>query len=347
MMDRSLSFDSELLPKMKTLMILRVIVITTLLGGVIFFQMTVGQSPAILPVTILIATTYFLTIVYALSLYRVKQLRFFCYLQIGADLFIETGIIYTTGGVESIFSFLYILSIITASIVLQRRGSFAVASASSILYGTLANLELYRVVEPLSLYPRGIFPLEVEFSVFTILLHISAFFLVAFLSGYLSEKLKKTGEELKEKSGNLIELQAFHENIVQSLTSGLLTTDFGGKITSFNKAAEEITGYLLREVMEMPCSQLFPFLKSELVSDFSELTSSASRYEGRFQRKDGKECYLGMRVSPLRDELNDIRGLIYIFQDLTEIKEMEAQIRRAERLAAIGRIAAGIAHEIR
>ncbi len=338
--------SNELLFKIKSLMVLRVVVISVFLGTIIIFKIKSGQIPFIVPVTILIAITYLLTIIYSVLLKLIKNLRFLCYLQLIGDILVETGVIYISGGIESPFSFLYILSIIASSIVLYKRGSYIIASLSSILYGTFVNLEFYNLLHPLTFDSSSvnISPIG-ETVIYTVFLNISAFFLVAFLSGYLSEKLKRTGEELEEKSEDLIQLKTFHESVVKNMGSGLMTADLNGRIVSFNLAAEGITGYKFYDVRGRYYSEFFniPLLKG----DFNILTDNPVRMEDIFIRKDGINIHIGMNISPLKDDKNNIRGIIGVFQDLTTIKEMKEKVIKSEKLAAIGRISAGIAHEIR
>jgi two-component system sensor histidine kinase PilS (NtrC family) len=336
----------ELLFKIKSLMVLRAVVISIFLGTIIILQIRSGQLPFILPVTILIATTYLLTIIYSILLKIIKNLKLICYLQIIGDLLVESGVIYISGGIDSPFPFLYILSIIASSIILYRKGGYIIASLSSILYGTLINLEFYKILHPLSFYSSvTLLPPSGEVFFYTVFINISAFYLVAFLSGYLSEKLKKTGEELEEKSEDLLQLKTFHESVVKNMGSGLMTADLNGRIISFNLAAEGITGYKFYDVRGRNCSEFFniPLLKG----DFNSLADSPIRIEDIFIRKDGNRIHLGMNISPLRDDKNNIRGIIGVFQDLTTIKEMKEKVIKSEKLAAIGRIASGIAHEIR
>ena len=338
--------SNELLFKIKSLMVLRVVVISVFLGTIIILQIRSGQLPFIVPVTILIATTYLLTIIYSVLLKLIKNLRFLCYLQLIGDILVETGVIYISGGIESPFAFLFILSIIASSIILYRRGGYIIASLSSILYGTLVNLEFYNILHPLTFDSSSvnISPIG-ETVIYTLFLNISAFFLVAFLSGYLSEKLKRTGEELEEKSEDLIQLKTFHESVVTNMGSGLMTADLNGRIVSFNLAAEVITGYKFYDVRGRYHSEFFniPLLKG----DFNSLTDNPVRMEDIFIRKDGINIHIGMNISPLKDDKNNVRGIICVFQDLTTIKEMKEKVIKNEKLAAIGRISAGIAHEIR
>ncbi|MBI3813581.1 MAG: PAS domain S-box protein [Nitrospinae bacterium] len=345
----------ELLFKIKSLMVLRVLIISIFLGTIIIFQIKSGQLPLIVPVTILIAATYLLTIVYSLLLLFIKNLKFLCYLQLIGDLMVESGVIYISGGIESPFPFLYILSIIAASIVLYRTGSYITASAASILYGTLVNLEFYDILHPLTFYGTSAnISLLGEAVIYTVFLNISAFYLVAFLSGYLSEKLKKAGEELEEKSEDFVQLMTFHENVVKNMGSGLVTADLNGRIVSLNQAGEGITGYNFEEVRGKPYQIFFnlPPLKIPPIPSFLKrgeggFLENPVYNEVVFTRKDGRRLHLGMNISLLRDDKNTVRGTVAVFQDLTNIKEMEDKVLKNEKLAAIGRIAAGIAHEIR
>lgn len=344
--DSSTLMNKELLFKIKTLMLLRVILISIFLATIIIFQIRSGQLPFIIPVTIIITATYLLTIVYSILLLLTKNLKLICYLQLIGDLLVESGVIYISGGIESPFPFLYIISIISASIVLYKRGSYIIASVSSILYGSLVNLEYYNILHPLSFYTRGVdIPQIGEAVVYTVFLNISAFYLVAFLSGYLSEKLRKTGEALEERSEDLIQLQAFHEIVVKNMGSGLITVTLNGIITSFNLAAETITGYSFDEIRG---KSFYDFFSLSLLSNPSDTLINSPVYrEVTFIRKDGQKRYLGMNISLLKDNSDKIIGIISVFHDLTEIKEMEQKILKNEKFAAIGKISTGIAHEIR
>lgn len=338
--------DKELLFKIKSLMVLRVLIISLFVGTIIIFQIRLGQLPFVVPVTILIALTYLLTIVYSIHLRFAKRLKLSCYLQLIGDLLVETGVIYISGGIESPFPFLYILSIIAASILLYRRGSYFIASISSILYGSLVNLEFYNILKPLTFYGTGVnISSTGEAVIYTVFLNISAFYLVAFLSSYLSENLRKTGKELEEKSEDLIQLKTFHESVLKNMGSGLMTTDLNRRIISFNMAAEMITGYKFYEVRGKPYYDFFNISHSADPSD--ELIKNPVYREVVFKSKTGQELHLGINISLLRDEKQKIRGIIAVFQDLTKVKEMEKIVVKSERLAAIGKIAAGVAHEIR
>ena len=339
--------DRDLLFKVKALMALRVLVLTLFLGAVIVFQIKTGQLASPLPISMLIAVTYFLTLLYAIMLGRVKSLKLFCYLQIAGDLLIETGIVHITGGMESVFSFLYIFSIISAAIILYRPGSYTTASLASILYGLLSNLELRQLLPSVYFHSQVDSFVEGEYALYKVSFNIVAFFLVAYLSGYLAEKVRATGVELEKKSENLLELQEFHEHIVKSMNSGLMTLNGSGQIATCNQEAEKICGYPIAKVRGALCQDIFPDFPWHQILLREPIGVAIQRFESWFNRPDGQKIYLEMRLSPLKDEKGTVKGTILLFQDSTELKALELQVKRAEKLAAVGRLAAGIAHEIR
>ncbi len=181
---------------------------------------------------------------------------------------------------------------------------------------------------------------------YILFLNIMAFYLVGFASGGVSEKLRKTGEALRNKDRGLNELRGYHEHIVQSMSSGLLTTDLEGNLTSFNRAAEEISGFTLEEIKGKRCWEVLDLEKLKEVYAVPRKIRLPYRFDGECHRKDHTKLLLGVTVSDLRGE-GGTTGFIGIFQDLTQIREMEEEIKRKEQLATIGEMAAGMAHEIK
>ncbi|UCD84460.1 MAG: PAS domain S-box protein [Deltaproteobacteria bacterium] len=337
--------QEELFNRLKWLMFFRVVVITFLLtvtAVIEFREFRVFLAVSLISLYALIGATYFFTAVSALFIRRFKNLRGFAYSQLIWDVLFTTGLVYFTGGIESIFSFLYLIFIIAASIILYRRGALVTASLSSICYGALLDLQYYKIISP----PYGESPSAYEGSelFFTLVINITGFYLMAWLSSYLSEQLRAAGDELRERQIDIKELEALNQKIVEGIHSGLLTIDSDGRITSFNRAAEEITSHSLAEVYRKRISSVFPGLN---LYPEGKLSPLGSRQQINFQSKDGKQLYLGCSVSPLRDERGGKQGQIIIFQDLTELKKMEEEVRRSDRLATMGRLAAGMAHEIR
>jgi two-component system, NtrC family, sensor histidine kinase PilS len=168
------------------------------------------------------------------------------------------------------------------------------------------------------------------------------------LSRYLAESLRQTGQVLQEQTAHLIGLRAFHENVVNSMSSGLLITDMSGRVVSSNRTAERILlltpgaqpGWLVQEGLS--CLDL-----DDIVQKAETLDQGLNRVEGVFERRDGNKITLGISYSPLRDDKGTVHGLIFNFQDITSLLAMEVEIKRGEQLAAVGRLSAAIAHEIR
>jgi two-component system sensor histidine kinase PilS (NtrC family) len=227
-----------------------------------------------------------------------------------------------------------------------RFGSFIIASISSILYTSLLLLENFKIIEYVTtLAPDYITlsPIKSPEIYFKISSNLAAFYIVAGLSSYLAEQLWKKGEELKEFQVDYEELEAINKNIVQSVKSGLITINKDNLITFLNQSAEDLTGYSLAKAHNKDINEIF----NNIDFDADNLGSSINRSEFKYLKKEGEELFLGLSLSNLRDAKGNDLGKILIFQDLTKIKEMEEQLKVTDKLAAIGKMAAGIAHEIR
>ena len=345
--------SGELLRKIKRLMFIRLLFATFLLiaSAVVQWRAYLSfSSTTILSLYILTGIIYFLTVGYAVVLTRLKDLRLFGYVQLGLDAVFVTALIYVTGGIESTFSFLYILTIINAAIMLYRRGGMLIASASSILYGALLDLQYFGIVYPFSPRPSAIISYTSGYYFYTILMNIAAFYIVAFLSSYLAEELRRSSVKLQAKQYDLDQLELLNRNIVQSINTGIITLDNSLKVTYVNRAAENISGLNSQEMEGREIGEIFPEIKSFLrprVLSRDAQTTKPSRDEFRFRRRDGATIHLGFSQSTLKDPHGREFGLILIFQDLTELRRMEEQVRRMDRLAVVGELAAGIAHEIK
>ncbi|MEE9120105.1 MAG: ATP-binding protein [Syntrophobacteria bacterium] len=351
----STEHNKELLGRIKWLMVLRLLFATFLLVATVVVQ--ARAYPAFFNTSlaflyILTGVIYFLTLCYALLLDRIKRYVLFAYVQLVFDVLFVTALIYVTGGIESIFSFMYILTIINAAIMLYRRGGLLIASASSIGYGSLLDLQYFGVVHPYYTRASELMTYTIGYYFYTLLMNIAAFYLVAFLSSYLTEELRRSSVKLKAKQYDLDQLELLNRNIVQSINSGLITLNNELKITYVNPATELILGLSNEELEVSYISDVFPAIvpRLRLGDQGGGNDVVAHRQEGidiEFDRRDGARLHLGFSQSVLRDPGGDEIGLILIFQDLTEFRQMQDQVRRMDRLAVAGELAAGIAHEIR
>jgi two-component system sensor histidine kinase PilS (NtrC family) len=346
---------SELSGRLQKLMFLRVLLVSFLLGASVFLQVRetrayFGDIQAFH--YLLVAAIYFLTFVYIVLLKYQKDLSKLAYSQLLMDTVIITAIIYATGGIESIFSFLYILTIINASIMLYRKGGMIVASSSSILYGLLLDLHYFDVIEPfgsrLALYPAED---KRVYIFYMIVVNVAAFYLVAFLSSFLSEQARKSRVELRAKQDDFVKLEALNERIIRSIMSGLITLDDQNRVILFNPAAEDIFAISSDQAIGRKMTDILPLL-DEYLGDGRGLSQQADKKLRQFidlpyLRRDGERIFLRFSISPLRLPDGDQKGQILFFQDMTEVKRIEKEMKKVEGLALIGELAAGIAHEIR
>jgi len=323
-------------------MVSRVVLLTFLLGTLIFFQYgyRIHSFPTVY-LKYLLLSIYSLTGIYWYLLKKSQNLSFLAYLQISVDIILITVLVYITGGIDSGFSLLYHLTIISASIILYRRGGYLSAALSSILYGCMLDMQYYNALGIVQ--SPNFTAMQVLFQVF---INILSFYTVALLSGYLSDRLRKTSHELRAKSMDYEDLRTMQDHILKSVRSGILTTDLEGQITSCNPAAESITGYSYTE-LKTRWHDIFGNSIKELFGHTDDLKDRPYRFDGEIVKKNGDVVILGISASLLRDDKNDIHGIILVFQDITKLVEMEEKIRRQEQLAVVGSLAAGIAHEIR
>ncbi len=328
--------------RIKWLILSRVVLSTLLVGSLIFFQghyRIYSFNTDYLYYFLLI--TYGLTALYAYLLKKIANLPFLAYLQMSGDILLITVLTHITGGIDSGFSLLYLLVIISASTILYRRGGYLAASLSSILYGAMLDMQFYNIAG---------FVRSPNFTAVQVLYHvfisIFSFYIVAFLSGALAERLRKTSQELHKKSVDFDDLRFLQEHILRSVGSGVFTMDLQGKIASWNPAAEQITGYTFEEIRNC-WKEVFGDTMKGIFGHTDALKERPFRFDGQIMKKNGTAAILGMTASLLKDEADTVRGIILVFQDITKIIEMEEQVRRQERLATVGSLAAGIAHEIR
>ena len=346
--------SSELYRTLQQLMLIRVILFSLILGALIFIQIKETQTyfgPVQTAHYILIILVYLFTFIYAFIFKYARNLPWLAYCQLVMDSIFVTAIIYTTGGIESIFSFLYILNIIVASIILYRRGGMVVASLSSILYGLLLDLHYYGVIHPLG---PGIDYAEAYQSfyiVYLIFVNIAGFYLVAYLSSYLSEQIKKNRMELKEKQIDIDKLEILNESIINSITSALIVLDGQNRIILFNPASESIFGMKAGDAAGQPIEKMLPSLHRHF-TNLQVLTDRSGKklppfLDLSFSRDGSKEMPLRLFVSTLLLPVGEPQGHILIFHDMTEIRKIEEEMKKVEGLALVGELAAGIAHEIR
>src|SRR2546423_4385021 len=331
----------------RMLIAVRVVVVTTLLLGALIIQYTVAE---VLPIDYLYATaavTYGLTLLYIGVGQMIRSRKINLAIQMAGDLLVETLLVYFTGALDSPFSFLYLVSIITASMMLFRRGGLFAASGAVILYGVLGDLIFYNLI-PL---PQQSWIVPTAWTTSRLYLNIATnfagFYATALLTSYISEKLQKTSEELDANRQNLAALRALNENVVESIPSGLITLSPEGIATFINPAGRQILRTEPRSVVGHHIAEL-GFFRSEEWDEARRTLSMEPvlRVEKNNFRVGDDERSLGYALTPLNTLQGVASGYTVIFQDLTEMKKLEAELRLKDRMAAVGELSAGLSPEI-
>ncbi len=288
----------------------------------------------------LIVLWYTLAFLYAILLQWIPDAHWHAPLQTVIDLLMITALVYVTGTQESYFIPLYLLAIIVASILFSPRGTFLVAGFSFVLLGALTELSFFEKIPRTWTYTPALNSLRIW-----LVSNFIGFLAVAYLSSSLAQSLRRKGRELEEKREELQDLQAFNEDIIHSTRGGLLTTDLTGKILLLNRTGEEITGYSFQELCGRNLAEVFPDFW--LPGQKGPGGGPVPRREIDFLTATGQQRFLGVSVSPLRTRDRSRTGYVFSFQDLTELHRLEEELATMERMAALGRLSAAIAHEIR
>jgi len=256
--------------------------------------------------------------------------------QIFTDLAFTTALVYVTGGIDTFFNFLYPLVIIVASILLPRYWAYLTAAISFICFGALLELTFFDRIPSFQYSAHG----DLKSLQVAIAVNFCAYLAVAHLASALAAKLRQAGRELRDKSGELLSLQVLHENVIHSIRSALITTDLEGRVTLMNAPGQKVLERTASSVYGRPIADLF-------VDQLPNLDSTAAQCEVRGLTPSGREKTFAVNVTALIVPEQGTIGYVYTFEDRTELRRLENEIRMRDRLAAVGRLAAGIAHEIR
>ena len=338
--------ELQLERQLRWLMTLRVVIVTTLLVSTFAIELLFSPAQSLRPLFLLTAASYGLVLLWAILDRWLKGTRGFTLVQLVGDALVITLFVQITGGLDSPMSFLYLLPITVAAMVMYRGGALVLAG---VCFGAYTGLVIFGAA--LELYggrPAGSIELDPGRVVNFLVAHLVAMVAVALLSASLSERLKLQGRELVERRGAVARLQALNENIIESINSGLITTDLGGKINFINRGGTEITGLSQQELEQRDIQSVF-HLGEGFVQEIRRrlVANRRFRFERYFDTKAGRRIFMGIAVSNLSDKIGRPLGYIFIFQDLTEIHALEQEVRLKDRMAALGEMAAGMAHELR
>jgi two-component system sensor histidine kinase PilS (NtrC family) len=313
----------------------RILILTIILG----IELAIAQFTTVsFPIRLFVGTillAYGVSFLYLALLKIGNKLQLQSALQVISDLLFVSLLVYITGGVDSSLNFLYPLVIIVASILLRRQWGYLTAALAFILYGTVLELCYFQIVPSYSSTHPGIRTLQG-----IIFVNLFGYAAVAYLAGLLAAKLRQADSRFEHAQGALENLQALHENIIQSTSNGLITTSLDGRITLVNAAAEKLLERTEAELLRRPIAPLF--------QDPLPIVGSERSYgEMRFIAPNEFRKTFRIMVSELYVPGRGAVGHVYTLDDLTQIRRLEREIRMQDRLAAVGRLSAAIAHEVR
>jgi two-component system sensor histidine kinase PilS (NtrC family) len=332
--------------RLSTIIAARVVLVTLLMGTAILIQINRPGAFPIDPFFALIGLTYALSVFYLATLRFVERHLWLIDLQFGVDALLVSAFIHVTGGIASNFSSLYLLPIIAASMIRYRRLAIQVASLSAALYLALVTVQYVDVLPLARRFSPAVDLPTLRVAQYTVAINLGGFLAVAMLAGSLADSLRSAGARLEHASLAIRDLRAFNEYVINSLLSGLVTTDGEGRILTFNRAAASIIGVPparavgrdFAEIMQTP-----DWVRPRLAG----LTEGRSlKVDCPHRTPDGRVLEMGFSFSPLTFP-DGGKGYLLSFQDVTDVRRLEQEARMRQRLAAVGEMAAGIAHEIR
>ncbi|OYT71338.1 MAG: hypothetical protein CFK52_08230 [Chloracidobacterium sp. CP2_5A] len=341
---------NPLYARLSNLIVSRLVVISTLLALAVAMARSDSSwanadiNPQ--PLVWLAVVVGFLSVAYFTWLRMSEQYLLQGYVQLAGDVAAVTWLTYQMRDSAFPLAPLYLVIVFVAAMILPRVGAIAIGIACALAYvGLIVSFKVgllvggYAIVEQNERYLQN-----------NPLLYVVAILALTVLGGQLAERLRRSDAELEAAARDLAQLRAFNERIVESVKSGLVTIDLKGRVVTFNRAAEEITGYRAKDVRGQHLGEVFDELRHRLGPELLPASLPGEdfrRFEADCRAADGRALRLGFAVSPLTTESGDATGYVLSFQDLTEILKLEEEIRRQDRLAALGKMAAGIAHEIR
>ncbi len=315
--DRPTPDEASLKRKLQGVLLLRLLLAVFFLALTLLVQSLRAEdllSVPLRPLYYFSVALLLLTIVAALSLRRVRNLREFAYLQLLFDAGAVTFLVYLSGGVESPFSFLYMPAIISGAVLLHRRGSMVSATACALSYGLLLDLQYFGWIAPLQVVGAASQVRDSGAYFLSILMNIAGFYLTAYLSGYLAEQLRRSSQQAREHKRDFLQLEMLHRNIIQSISSGILIVSPNGHVLFSNASAQKILALTPAQIDHQPLERIVPTLDFLTWSGGTPpaappATQALARREVTYRRPGGEELCLGYSVSFLRRGQREHLGL--------------------------------------
>ncbi len=338
--------DQVLAQRLRWLIALRIVVITSALVPFFFLQLATdeAQLAGFGFLYLLAGGTYGASLLYILLLrLPLAWIRSQAYVQFAGDLLLTTGLVYYFGGPFTPFSILYLVVIIVASTLLTRRAGMVVATGAWCLYSGVGVALFFGVIEsPVGGFESGGSIWRLYYNLGA---HLFGFYAVALMTSRLSHTVVRTAEQLRVQRESLADLKVVHRDVIESIPSGLITTDRNGRITSVNRAAERILERREADLIGRPVYSIGLISAEDWRHPVGPGGGMRPRREVEYRCGDDVR-QIGFALSTLTTAHGSPGGHILIFQDLSKWQELQKELQLKDRMAAIGELAAGIAHEI-
>lgn len=328
--------------QLRWMMAVRLVIVTTMLFSAFVIELAFRPAESLRPLFVLAATAYGAALLWAFADRWFAGRRGFLFAQLTGDALIVTFFVQITGGPDSPMSFLYLLPVAVAATAFPHSGAAAFAAVCWGCYAALTTVgpRLLPTTQAQAPAPGHV--------IYMLVSHGVAMLAVGLLAASLAQRVREQGHELVERRGTVARLQALNENIIESINSGLLTTDQTGRVNFINRGGTEIIGLDQAAVEGRAVGDVLQLGGDFMLDCRRKLaTFRRFRFERWFSRGDALRLFIGIAVSDLYDKTGRPLGHIFIFQDLTEIHALEQEVRLNERMAALGEMAAGMAHELR
>jgi len=333
--------------RLSVLIAVRVVLVTVLMGSAILIQFSRPGAFPVDPFFALIGLTYALSMFYLATLRFAERHPWLMDLQFSVDALLVSAFLHVTGGITSNFSSLYLLPIVAASMIRYRRVAVQLAVLCSLLYLALAALQYVDLDFPLARrYSPAVELPTIRVAQYTVAINLGGFIGVALLAGSLSDSLRSAGVRLEDASHHIRDLRAYNEYVINSLLSGLITTDDDGRILTFNQAASTIVGVPPAQVIGRDVIGVMQMPEAVRERLAGLAPGRSLRVDCQHRTAAGRLIDMGLTASTLAFPEGGT-GYVWSFQDVTDVRRLERDARLRQRLAAVGEMAAGIAHEIR
>ena len=326
---------------LKPLLVFRIFLVTLLLGALILFEFIWPHesAPTPTPLYSFIVLTYLLTILYARRLPKIINPERFIQQQLLIDATLIAGLLYLTGGFYSIFFPLFYFIILGGTLYLQRQHTITLLFYCTFLYLAIIFAHTYNPLQ--SFLPLPPLVSSNHKIVSQLFFNLAPFYLTAFILRFIAKERIDTKRRLQKVTSDLKDFKDLNEHIVASIDSGLVTTDQQLIINSINQAGQTILGLEKNNLLNRNLNEIISGLPHAAENQ------GRQRHEILYQQPQGSQLVLGYSFTPLMKSHDRHLGWILIFQDLTELKEIEERLQASRKMAVIGRLSAGIAHEIR